>query len=711
VITSKPSAISTELDPETLALITGGGRGLSSRQKRYRANNPEYRKDEKIRDKTRDRTDHNTQRREKNLFKPFVGWDTEGTNVDATPFLFGSSDGDRIAKPQITSREMFDLLLTAEKRNPDAIHVIYGGEYDFNMMLRDFELKHLMALRWTNRTRWNDYRIFHIPHKWLEIEKDGVVVRVYDVIAFFGCAYLKALTENGIGTPEDLARIAEGKAGRKDFTFADLAFVEPYWLTELKYLPILMDKLRDAFHRADLFIKSWHGPGALARYALRTRGIKDCMAKTPDEVHIAARYAFCGGHFEMFQAGLFDGVVHNADINSAYPYAMTMLPNLATGSWEHVANVDRASIDPKKFAVYFIKYNGREMLLRPQPLWRRLHDDTVIWPNKTGGNWYWSPEAAMVKDDEYAEFIEAWVFHDDGTKPFAFVQELYDIRLKMQQAGDPIQIALKLCINSMYGQLAQRAGWKRTKKGPVIPPFHQLEWAGFITSYCRAMLFKAAISAWENDSLLAVDTDGIFTTKPINLPSLENGTGNALGQWKTSTMDGILLWQQGFYWTKCEPCEEFPDGWKAKKTRGAPRGRVPFKLAIATLPEVDERKSKPVINYSLTVLFGYRLCMARRKMVDWRYFREVPRKLAFGGSPWSKREHFHTHCRRCCVRYTDYVETPGNLLHDLRPTTREPIMRNNPRRSKMHHIPWEANDHTRIPLEDDYEIITEEVEL
>lgn len=651
---------------------------LVTRQQRYRGSSETYQTSEYKRDIDRDRSGYNGERRQTSQDKPFIGWDTEGTNEDATPFLFGSSEGHRLAYPRIPSQDMFELVLEAEQETPHAIHVIYGGEYDFNMMLRDLDHKHLWSLKVNGKCSWHEYKIEHIPRKWLIIKRDGVVAKIFDVVSFFAAPYVDALVENKIGNPDELVRIKEGKDDRASFTYANLANIEPYWRTELKLLPELMDKTRESFYRAGVYIHSWHGPGALARYMLKTHGIKKCMAKSPEPVHVASRYAFCGGRFESFQAGLFEGSVYNADVNSAYPYAATLLPDLSTGRWEYQENIDRSDIRPDRFAIYNIRYKKLNtdrtgINVEPQPLFRRLHDDRVQWPNVTTG-WYWSPEAFNVSDDPYAEFLGGWIFHATDTRPFQWLNEYYDHRLKLKQMGDPMQLAFKLGPNSVYGQLAMRAGWQRYK-GP--PTFHQLEWAGFITSTCRAMVHRVASYAWRQNGLISIDTDGVFATCDLAPALTDRGVGTGLGQWSTGQTAGMLNWQSGVYWL---PPRSGEGDWELRKARGAPKGKIPFDAALTALTDLSE------ITYKRNELIGYRWGL-RNGMADWRYFIEKDRSLKFGGSEFSKRYHQPRACR-LCRGFT------SGTMHDLYPVgngfSPDP-------QSKMHVLPWERdNDHERV---------------
>src|SRR6185312_5899163 len=108
----------------------------------------------------------------------------------------------------------------------------------------------------------------------------------------------------------------------------------------------------------------------------------------------------------------------------------------------------------------------------------------------------------------------------------------------LKEAGDALELTYKLIINSIYGQLAQRTGWNR--KDNTAPKSHQLEWAGYITSACRARVYEAATAL--GDKLISIDTDGIYAMAPV--PVLE---GKKLGDWETAEYSEAIFWQSGIY--------------------------------------------------------------------------------------------------------------------------------------------------------------------
>lgn len=486
--------------------------------------------------------------------KRFVGWDGEGPR-DAGYALFGNSDGDELCDPFLGTARCLDLLIDHKRSNRETISVWFGGDYDVSMILWELPRRNMTALHQYGKTIWYGYEIEHIPHKWFRVKHGEISVTVFDIHSFFDSGYAYALDSWEIGTEAERAAIHAGKAGRADFLWSEIDAIRDYWRLELALMPALCDRLRSVFADAGYVPRSWHGPGSLARMALRRHGIYAAMCDSPDAVSRAARSAFAGGRFELVRAGHFQERIWNYDIHSAYPYFATMLPNLARGQWRRTDRYEAG-----KFAVYRIRYEAADPdPFRLYPLFRRLPNTGVAWPYRTTG-WYWAPEAELVAEDTDATVLEGWVFDEDdpSDRPFAFLLDYYNRRRLLKRNGQAAEYTFKLIINSIYGQLAQRVGWNR--KDGTAPRTHQLEWAGYITSACRAAVYRAGMAA--GDKLVSIDTDGIYVLCPIESLDL----GDNLGQWDCTVYDDGIFWQSGVYCLK-EGVE-----WKKARTRGIPKG-------------------------------------------------------------------------------------------------------------------------------------------
>jgi DNA polymerase family B len=494
----------------------------------------------------------------------FVAWDGEGiTYEQGLPqqyVLFGSSTDHMVQGHSLSTIDCLDTILSCEIDNPTAIHVGFAFKYDSEMILRDLPLRHWHILKRKSTVRFEGYTITYHPGRLFRVsrkEANGQIITatIYDVWGFFQASFVKAL-RTWLDDDElaEIDKIEAGKAERGHFTYDQVdSFIAPYWRTELRLLVILCNRLRERLAAADICPSQWHGAGALATYVYRKHNTrkhqtrterdwhmkdKDILTVLPKEVNDAARHAYAGGRFELFKIGHVEQPVYQYDINSAYPSGISRLPSLRDAQWEHQIS---PSFTPSLFGVFRVEYRNRshQSLHAPSPLFHRDWEGKVSYPAFVNG-WYWTPEAALIANDPHAVITEAWICHHNGEYPFQWVREYYDERKRRKQSGDPSEKAYKLALNSLYGKMAQRLGYK---EGEPLPRFHQLEWAGWVTSYTRANLYAAMVEA--GSDLIAVETDAVFSLRKLD--GLDCGTG--LGQWEVTEHDWITYLQSGTYWS------------------------------------------------------------------------------------------------------------------------------------------------------------------
>lgn len=578
--------------------------------------------------------------------RPFIGWDGEGytdhvcgKSRDDCPgngcahhyMLFGASTGDYIAAGSLGTEECLQLLLDVERKNPNTFHVIFAGNYDVNMILKDLDRNSLLRLKATNKVVWRGYRLEYLKSKWFQVTKDHVTCTLYDVFTFFACSFVKALEEYIGEDNQDVQRIKAGKERRNEFTIAEISEVQRYWSTELQYLVRLCDTLRNYLTTAGIRISRWHGPGAVAGTVLRTRHYK--RVTVPEPVSVASQYAYYGGRFEARQIGRYDGPVYQYDIRSAYPAAIRYLPNLSTGEWLY--NPLPTSIT--SFGLYHVRIsNGMPATYTGMgPIPWRSSNGAVYYPTVAhGGTWIWGCELSAIMSThwkEMVEVLEAWEFQDNGHRPFQWIEDTYNQRAAWKLAGNPAQLALKLAMNSIYGKLAQQIGaeWKDGKWR--LPTYHQLEFAGFITAHARAQLYRAVML--KPESVIAVETDAVFTTSPLPLD-----IGTSLGQWEESRYSGIAYLQSGLYFARGK------DGQWKPKTRGFARNRLDPTNVFTWLSDTSGYSSKDR---------PYRVTDRRFRTIgthigkpEWRRWVNETREITIG-LPGGKREHYPLACSLC----------------------------------------------------------------
>lgn len=306
----------------------------------------------------------------------------------------------------------------------------------------------------------------------------------------------------------------------------------------------------------------------------------------------------------------------------------------------------------------------------------------ITYPWITDG-WYWSPEAYHAMKCG-AEIVEGWEYVEWSELPFSWVADMYAQRSDWKKRGISAQIALKLCMNSMYGKLAQRVGWDPISRR--LPPFHQLEWAGWVTSLTRARLFTI-MQRIPFDQLIAVETDGVYTTaKPTDL---NIHSSDELGGWSITEYDEVMYVQSGLAWLHDN------SGWHDKRRGLDPcrKNHTPescdcdsvFSLSACReyLDQLhgnpDRTSPWPVYKGSTTrfVGLGQALASARPMLERHCVWETVPREITPGGG---KRIHVPFACPACRDGVSAY-----DRAHDLVINSRAVLQPE----SFPHTIPWE----------------------
>ena len=336
------------------------------------------------------------------------------------------------------------------------------------------------------------------------------------------------------------------KRRRPTFKPEDLPNLREYNAAELRLMVRLAQALKAAFDAAGIPLTQFYGPGASATTFLGQIGAKAFIERhQPPEVETAGRHAYFGGRIEVPIYGEIPGPLFRYDVKSAYPSAIVDLPNLTRGTWVR----DKEYRPDLTFSVYHVAWNlpgGRPFYPFP---WRS--PEGAIYFPPTGRAWVWHPEVAAALESSgfpkrSIRILDAWHFipEDPTERPFRAVAEKYDWRKKLQAKNDPAERAIKLCLNSLYGKLAQSvsaAGRFRASEGHARKPtYHQIEYAGYAASVCRAKVYRAAMQSPE--AIVAFATDGILSLEPLDLP-----VSDKLGDWSAEQFQRATVVHAGVY--------------------------------------------------------------------------------------------------------------------------------------------------------------------
>lgn len=630
--------------------------------------------------------------------KPFIAWDGEGINLRGVGHpqsyvLFGNSTGSYIADPKgLNTIQCLEHIITTGQANPGAVHIGFAFSYDANMIVQSLSPTTLGRLHTNGSARIKlrsgiVYRVTFLKGKSFRVTKylekydrkhnptAKITVQIFDIFSFFMCSFEKAYKKMVGAVPRV---ITEGKKARGTFTVDDMAKIQKYWSLEIVLVRELAEQLRRYVYNAGLRISQWHGPGALSSYVMKRERIQDHMADNGEEIRKAARYAYAAGRFELYKVGRIVGRIYGIDKRSAYPSAIAHLPSFTDGGkWVHTIHPEKVT----RFGVYRLNLSHfAPMAKHPGPIFHRDREHNISFPWHVKG-WYWSPEAHLAQLRGGA-LLEGWEYRGSTIQPFSVVPEIYAQRMDWKRRNISAEYALKLLLNSWYGKLAQRVGWD--EETGRKPPFHQLEWAGWVTSHTRASLYRLMMRI-PFPELIAVETDGIYTLTHPDKLGITVGFG--LGEWEVTEYTEMMYVQSGLAWLKDT------DGVWHEKRRGLDpcrEGHTPeechcpatFSLNACReyLSRLEPGGSWPsyVGQTSRFVGLGQALSSARPMGQRHCVWETVPREITPGAK--GKRVHMTNVCESCKIGATAYESA-----HDLVIRSRSSLEPE----SYPHSIPWE----------------------
>lgn len=247
----------------------------------------------------------------------------------------------------------------------------------------------------------------------------------------------------------------------------------------------------------------------------------------------AALHAYFGGRCELFWRGEVQGDITVADVNSMYPWAMTLeYPD--TGSMERLHDMDR------RFGLADCTiYVPLDMTIPPLPV---RTDGQLLFPTGSLRGWWTFHEIrnAVQRGCVVKQVHESWGT-DEGCYPFVtYVEEVYGKRLEAREAGNAfLTTYFKLLANNAYGKLAQHLprleirnepmGRKELRKtGAVLekrlgklwqyripllepPEYANFLWGTYVTSYARVHLDRLLNAVHTAGAqVLYCDTDSVM---------------------------------------------------------------------------------------------------------------------------------------------------------------------------------------------------------
>lgn len=280
--------------------------------------------------------------------------------------LLACSDGrELINEDGLGTAEALEFLLDT----PAGSHnVWFGGGLDWNCILRDLPLHGAFgsyeALHRTGHTVWEGYRIRYKPKKLFAVSRGVPGSSTYksfvltDTLGFFQCSFEKACGgdsghEGWLGCVPPI--IARGKQEREHFDRWTLADIRAYNQAELEAHVTIMRRLRDALGEAGLVPHRYDGAGSVAAALMRREKINEYYAPWPVMMDEAVAGAAHFGRIDVGGIGEFLG--SGFDLNSAYPAALCLMPDMSNLSWR-LCKTNGLPDEP--FAICFVEWEVDE---------------------------------------------------------------------------------------------------------------------------------------------------------------------------------------------------------------------------------------------------------------------------------------------------------------------------------------------------------------
>lgn len=511
-----------------------------------------------------------------------VAFDCETTDAGIVLFLASTSDR------RVTY--IYDPRgLTLDRIIPWMVNAARGRlcagfyfDYDANQIIRQLPGIIQGQLAANGSVSWQRWRFRHVPSKRFMVSDGRASATIWDVSGWAQCSFVKLCDQWQLGTDAERARVRAMKARRGTFEDATERELVDYTTLECALLAEWVERVIKLHEDCDIQLRAYSGPGSTASAMMRAHGWTP--PDVPDVVNRIADAAYFGGRSEISCIGPVEGPIYSYDVNSAYPRAISQLPEIRGARWFRA----RTHV-PGAWGFYRVRWRQRATSawglfpMRGATLPDGHRSVSLLYPT-IGDGWFhsWEVDAALAVSPRAINVVDAFLI-EPKDRPFAWIEDTAQTRLNYKAANDARAFPLKVGLNSIYGKLAQRTG---------TAPLQCLTYAAAVTAHTRAQLTTLAVQHGHDVFLLA--TDGILSRAPLPVK-----VGAGLGEWERCEYPSAWMLQAGVYWAG-----------EKKRTRGIDARGL-------TLEDVNaawtRRKTRAEIALSVRRVLSYRLCVAQRK--------------------------------------------------------------------------------------------------
>ena len=467
----------------------------------------------------------------------FLGLDTETYAEDASLLCLSDSQGRTLDGP--TDFDKIFRFLTAHGRHT---YFCWNLGYDAMIILKHLPFDTLKELRDEGfQGTAGITKVKYLIKKCLVLRRPKKVVHLYDAAQFYNRLSLAEASKTYLGDQKVYDGKYQNKRFPKEIEPEEKEKVVRYCQKDADLCYRLVWLWVQAFHKNFGFYPSrFYSTGYIMHELLKQKQIPfPYYDLIPEEVQKFAYRCYFGGRFEIFKRGKFQNV-YVYDINSAYPYAISQMPDWSSGAGKWQRWSFGASTTPT-YAFYRIKGDLKPDLTIA-PFMFRKPNGAVICPSGRFETYCTLSEANAASGKDYLDFGEwlvtdGWLFEGPRHRRLAdLMEEMYEVRQSLTH-GDQ-RLIYRILMNSLYGKTAQIKPRTGILFSPVI--------CAYITGFCRAMLY-AGVRGFE-DRVIGFATDSIISEEPLPLK-----IGTKMGEWKEEKVKDFAVYMNGVYFKEGKP--------------------------------------------------------------------------------------------------------------------------------------------------------------
>lgn len=436
-----------------------------------------------------------------------IGLDSE-TLTSGRPFVFCTSLGDTFFLEDIPA-----IFFTSQYINKNI--VTYNLQFDSGSVLYGLPVKNLEQLAKDGKTVYKKYVYKYIPRKLLRISNGRNAVSIWDIMQFYNTSLEKASAKYLDKHKLEL----ETKEFTIDYVTDNFDKINRYCLQDAYLTAELGKYFLERLSAFNIPVNNLYSTASISQIYFSRNTLVPTVWLYWKKYRKLLKYAcasYYGGKFEINARGVFDG--YEYDIISAYGKEIYDLKDITFSDVIHSKKYQREAT----YGFLYCYINNMPDI---------YHSVTVKEKNLNTypvGRYY-----AYITKEEYdylqelnvdidildAYWLKCWF----NTRPFKRpVDNLYAIKEAYKGKDALVYNLAKKMVNSVYGKMCQL----------IEKPDGKLQ-AGFMWNPIYASIITARVriklARLQNElgrDCIAVHTDSVITTKPIDKKYLGNNQGD-----------------------------------------------------------------------------------------------------------------------------------------------------------------------------------------